>query len=221
MKLVKARQARRRQHAVHGRDRREGIRACAEAIDQQWAAAMGRRCAAWAGGLNMEIAAWAALDASFSDEETAESAQHRGRGAGSRCPEWVSAMEAGGGAVQQQDPSGGEVAGRIASAEVSRVEHAVRDEDVSRMQVAVERYGTGTGSARRVRRARAQGGVVAVSGSSSLIVVGSPCGRIGDGGEGPPVAGVSFAALGGSGAARSTARAVRWVSTGNAVRAAG
>jgi hypothetical protein len=51
-------------------------------------------------------------------------------------------MEAFGGAVRQQDPSGSEVASRIARAEVAEVDHAAdraaRGENVCRMQVSVE-----------------------------------------------------------------------------------
>jgi hypothetical protein len=51
-------------------------------------------------------------------------------------------MEAFGGAVRQQNPSGSEVVSRIARAEIAEVDHAadraVRGEDVCWMQVAVE-----------------------------------------------------------------------------------
>src|SRR5690349_7525613 len=92
------------------------------------------------------LAAWAAADAGFTDEDAAEGAAYRpsagaaqGRGVQGRL---VGVIEAVGGAVRQQAPSGGEVAGRIAREEVAEVDHAadgaVRGEDVGRMQVAVE-----------------------------------------------------------------------------------
>ncbi|GIH91146.1 hypothetical protein Psi01_17760 [Planobispora siamensis] len=75
-------------------------------------------------------------------------------------------MEAVGRAVRQQKPGGGEVAGRIARAEVTEVDHpadgAVRGEDVGRMQVAVEpqRRACPLGRGRGVVPDRADGGRV-------------------------------------------------------------
>lgn len=90
--------------------------------------------------------AGAAVDAGLSDEDAAEGLQHgpaagaaQSRGVRGRL---VGGVEAVGGIVRQEHPSGGEVAGRIARAEIAEVDHAaegaLRGEDVGRMQVAVE-----------------------------------------------------------------------------------
>lgn len=92
------------------------------------------------------LADWAAADASLSDEDAAEGAAYRpsagaaqGHGVRGRL---VVVMEAVGGAVRQQNPSGSEVAGWIAREKIAKVDRAadgaVRGEDVGRMQVAVE-----------------------------------------------------------------------------------
>ncbi|KQX77729.1 hypothetical protein ASD26_16030 [Streptomyces sp. Root1319] len=86
------------------------------------------------------------MDTGVPDVDAAEGAQHRpaaspaqGRGVRGRP---VGRVEEVGGAVGQQDPGRGQVAGRVAGEEVAEVDHAaegaVRRQDVGRVQVAVE-----------------------------------------------------------------------------------
>ena len=86
------------------------------------------------------------MDSGVCDEDAAEGPQYRppagaaqGRGVRSRPVGPVAAID---GAVGQQYPAGGKVAGRITRAEIAEVDHAaecaVRGEDVSRVQVPVE-----------------------------------------------------------------------------------